>query len=66
MKVIDLTNDLINLLDQMMKILNLDEENSLENFSEDFSVDDDQIDEKIIQSQASRRSRRERKNFETC
>jgi hypothetical protein len=49
----------------MMKNLNLDAENHFEIFSEDFSADDDQldqIDEKIAhQSQASRRSDRERK-----
>jgi hypothetical protein len=43
----------------MMKNLNLDAENHLEIFSENFSADD-QTDEKI-QSQASRRSDRERK-----
>ncbi len=35
------TNDLINALDQMMKNLDLDEENHPENFSRGFSVDDD-------------------------
>jgi hypothetical protein len=55
------TNDLINVLDQMMKNLNLDAENHLENFSEDFSADDDQTDKKIVQSQASKRSERKRK-----
>jgi hypothetical protein len=53
-----------NALDQMMKNLNLDAENHLENFSENFSADDDQADEKIAQqSQRSRRSERERKAF---
>jgi hypothetical protein len=64
-RAVDLTNDLINVLDQMMKNLNLDAENHLEIFSEDFSSDDDQndqTDEKIVrQSQAFRRSDRERK-----
>ncbi len=50
-----------------MKNLNLDTENHLEIFSDDFSADDDQLDqtdEKIAhQSQASRRSDRERKSF---
>jgi RNA polymerase-binding transcription factor DksA len=55
------TNDLTNALDQMMKNLNLDAENHLEIFSEDFSADD-QTDEKI-QSQESRRSDRERKSL---
>ncbi len=44
------TNELINALDQMMKNLNLDAENHSEIFSEDFSADDDQLnqtDEKI-------------------
>jgi hypothetical protein len=54
----DLINDLTNALDQMMKNLNLDAENHFEIFSEDFSAD-----EKIDQSQASRRSDRERKTF---
>jgi hypothetical protein len=53
----------------MMKNLNLSQQNSFENhfeiFSESFSADDDQLDqtdEKIAhQSQASRRSDRERK-----
>jgi hypothetical protein len=56
--------DFISALDQMMKNLNLDAKNHLENFSENFSADDDQDDqtiEKIDQSQASRRSDRERK-----
>ncbi len=44
-----------------MKNLNLDAENHLENFSEDFSADDDQTDKKIVQSQASKRSERKRK-----
>jgi hypothetical protein len=61
------TNDFINALNQMMKNLNLDTENHLEIFSDDFSADDDQLDqtdEKIAhQSQASRRSDRERKSF---
>jgi hypothetical protein len=39
--------NLINALDQMMRNLNLDAENHLEIFSEDFSADDDQTDEKI-------------------
>jgi hypothetical protein len=56
------TNDLTNALDQMMKNLKLDAENHLEIFSHDFSADDDQTDEKI-QSQASRRSGRERKSL---
>jgi hypothetical protein len=55
-RAIELTNDLTNVLDQMMKNLNLDAENHLEIFSEDFSAD-----EEIDQSQASRRSGRERK-----
>ncbi len=58
-------NDLINVLDQMMKNLNLDAENHFEIFSENFSADDDQLnqtDEKI-QTQASRQSDRERKTF---
>jgi hypothetical protein len=62
-------NDFINALDQMMKNLNLNQQNSFENhleiFSESFSADDDQDDqtiEKIAQqSQASKRSKRERK-----
>jgi hypothetical protein len=44
----------------MIKILNLNEENLFENFSESFSVDDDQRNEKI-QSQTSRRSEQKRK-----
>jgi hypothetical protein len=60
-RAIDLTNDFINALDQMMKNLNLDAENHLEIFSESFSADDDQTDKKIVQSQASRQSDRERK-----
>jgi hypothetical protein len=58
------TNDLTNVLDQMMKKLNLDAENHLEIFSESFSIDDqdDQTDEKIVrQSQEFRRSDRKRK-----
>ncbi len=55
------TNNLTNALDQMMKNLNLDKENHFEIVSGDFSVDDDQIDEKIVQSQAFRQSDRERK-----
>jgi hypothetical protein len=48
----------------MMKNSNLDVENHFEIFSDDFSVDDDQADEKIAQqSQKSRRSKRERKAF---
>jgi hypothetical protein len=51
----------------MMKNLNLDAENHFEIFSDDFSADDDQLDqadEKIAhQPQASRRSDRERKSF---
>ncbi len=50
----------------MMKNLNLDAENHLEIFSEGFSADDDQndqTDEKINQSQAPRRSDRERKSL---
>jgi Na+/phosphate symporter len=56
-------NDLINALDQMMKNLNLDAENHLEIFSDDFSADDDQLDQKDekIQSQAFSLSDRERK-----
>ncbi len=46
-------NEFTNALDQMMKNLNLSQENSFENhfeiFSEDFSADDDQTDEKIAQ-----------------
>jgi hypothetical protein len=59
MKVVDSTNA----LDQMMKNLNLDAENHPEIFSKDFSADDDQLDQtdEKIQSQASRRSDRERK-----
>jgi hypothetical protein len=58
----NLTNDLINALDQMMKNSNLDAENHLEIFSDDFSADDDQADEEISQQpQESRRSERERK-----
>jgi hypothetical protein len=45
-----LINDLINALDQMLKNLNLVAENHFEIFSGDFSVDNDQTDEKIIQS----------------
>ncbi len=50
----------------MMKNLNLSQQNQFENhfeiFSEGFSADDDQADEKISQqSQRSRRSERERK-----
>jgi hypothetical protein len=56
----DLTNDLTNAVDQMMKNLNLDAENHPEIFSENFSADD-QTDEKI-QPQASKRSDRERKS----
>jgi hypothetical protein len=63
------TNELTNALDQMMKNLNLSQQNSFENhpeiFPENFSADDDQLDqtdEKIDQSQASRRSDRERKS----
>jgi hypothetical protein len=56
------TNDLINTLNEMMKNLNLNAENHFEIFSRDFSVDDDQTDEKIVrQSQKSRRSDRKRK-----
>jgi hypothetical protein len=60
------TNDLINVLDQMMKNLNLSQQNSLENhleiFSGDFSADDDQTNEKIPrQSQRPKRSDRKRK-----
>jgi hypothetical protein len=57
------TNDLTNALDQMMKNLNLDAENHFEIFSKEFSADDDQLDQtdEKIQSQASRRSDRERK-----
>jgi hypothetical protein len=59
------TNDLTNALNQMMKNLNLNQQNPSENHSEifpdDFSADDDQADEKIDQSQASKRSDRERK-----
>jgi hypothetical protein len=62
-KVVNSTNDPTNALDQMMKNLNLDAENHLEIFSESFSADDDQDDQTVekIQSQASRRSGRERK-----
>jgi hypothetical protein len=62
-----ITNDLVNALNQMMKNLNLSQQNSfanhLENFSKDFSANDDQDDQTIekIQSQASRQSERERK-----
>jgi hypothetical protein len=49
-------NDLTNALDQMMKNLNLDAENHFEIFSDDFSAD-----EEIDQSQAFKRSGRERK-----
>jgi hypothetical protein len=42
---VKVTNDLINALDQMMKNLNLDAENHFEIFSEDFSADDDQLDQ---------------------
>jgi hypothetical protein len=66
-RAVDLTNDLTNALDQMMKNLNLDAENHLEInhfeiFSENFSADDqdNQTNEKI-QPQVSRRSDRERK-----
>jgi hypothetical protein len=59
-RAVVLINDFINALNQMMKILNLDAENHPENFSENFSVDDDQTNEKI-QSQTSRRLDRERK-----
>ncbi len=47
----------------MMKNLNLDAENHLENFSGDFPADDDQDDQTVekIQSQAPRRSERKRK-----
>jgi hypothetical protein len=48
-----------------MENLNSNQQNSVENhfeiFSDDFSADDDQAVEKIIQSQAFRRSERERK-----
>jgi hypothetical protein len=55
-------NELINALDQMMKNLNLDAENHFEIFSDNFSADDDQADEKISQqSQGPRRSGRKRK-----
>jgi hypothetical protein len=58
-------NELTNALNQMMKNLNLNAENHLEISSKDFSADDDQLDqtdEKIAhQSQASKRSNRERK-----
>ncbi len=63
-KAVDLINDLTNVLNQMMRNLNLDAENHSEIFSESFSADDDQdnqTDEKIIWSQRSRRLDRERK-----
>ncbi len=62
-KAIDLTNDLTNVLNQMTKNLNLDAENPFEVFSEDFSSDNDQDDQTVeeLQSQAPRRSGRERK-----
>ncbi len=41
------TNDFTNVLDQMMKNLNLDAENHLDIFSENFSADDDQTDDEI-------------------
>ncbi len=57
--------DSTNALDQTMENLNSNQQNSVENhfeiFSDDFSADDDQAVEKIIQSQAFRRSERERK-----
>jgi hypothetical protein len=56
-KAIDLTNDLTNALNQLMKNLNLDAENHFEIFLESFSVDDDQDDqtnEEIIRSQESK------------
>ncbi len=58
-------NDLTNVLNQIMKNLNLKQKNFSENFSERFSVDDDsddQTDEKIQrQLQTSRQSGRKRK-----
>jgi hypothetical protein len=45
----------------MMKNLNLSAENHSEIFSEDFSAKNNQANEKIDQSQAFRRSNRERK-----
>ncbi len=61
-KAIESINDLTNVLNQMMKNLNLDAENHFEIFSDDFSTDDDQANEKIVQQyQRSRRSERERK-----
>jgi hypothetical protein len=44
-RAVDSINDLINALNQMMKNLNLDQENHLEIFSDDFSADDDQLDQ---------------------